>query len=153
MTDHHCGGHGSGCQQNLVKNSPCTYKKYGTEFQTVERSCTYTAWDLRRDLKITKGRWRDVILQIWSRLNPDPSFHLEKVADLGAYVGGLLKSCNNQTFKRPPERAAQRRALARFLRRRAVCEARQEALRKARNDLYMEEQVQKLTGRSSARSA
>ena len=150
MTDHVRGGQASCWPKKSSNQVDGTYEKYGTEYHLIKRSCTYTPWDLRRDLKSAKGRWRAVILQIWSRLNPDTSFQLVKVADIGAYVGGLLRSCDRGTFRMPPARAMQRRSLARLDRRRVVGEARREALKKTQNDRYMEEQIRALAKRAQA---
>ena len=86
---------------------------------------------------------RDVVMQIWSRLNPDPSaWSLPRVVNLSQYVARLVHDARAGSLRRPPEVARSRREKARWERRREARERNVEIFRKKVNDAWMRDQVQ-----------
>jgi hypothetical protein len=98
-----------------ASQTPCsTYVQVQKKFLSSKSLCTYSVWDLRRDVRRSPGRWHDLILQLWSKLNPDPAAGtVSRIASLPAYVNHLVEVGRQGRLRTPPARALQRRNAAR----------------------------------------
>ena len=87
---------------------------------------------LRADLNAAGRKWRDLALQIWSALHPDPyAKPMRPIADICCYVRALLRRIEAGTFLPPPRIAQVRRDQARAQRRKVSAAERTEVRRVA----------------------
>lgn len=89
-----------------------------TEIAGTSGTSQYTAMDLRRQLRAVRGSRRDLVMQVWARLNPDPNAQpLSPVIHLQKYVARLVEMALAGSLRSPPMVARERRDEDRRLRR------------------------------------
>lgn len=98
-----------------------------------KRIVAYIKSQLREDLKTAGPRsWRDLALQLWSALHPDPHAKPTRpIADIRRYTCALLARIDMGTFIPPPQIAQLRRDRARIERRKISAARQTEARRMA----------------------